>query len=103
MDIQAILATATPLVEFTAPTDEYGRQGTFSIILAGLTAGQSIALARLLPAAPDENGGSALTEGWASTGDVFEEDGEYSMRSMAQGKMRLMLTGAGPVRVRIWR
>ena len=46
MDIQAILATATPTLDFVAPTDEYGRQGTFSILIAGLPAGQSVALAR---------------------------------------------------------
>ena len=103
MDIQATLATATPSLEFTAPSDEYGRQGTFSIVVAGLTAGQSVAMARLLPAASDANGGAALAEGWAATGDVFDEDGEYGMRSMGQGKVRLMLTGAGPVRVRVWR
>lgn len=103
MDIQATLATAAPLVEFTAPTDEYGRQGTFSILIAGLPAGQSVALARYMPASPDENGGDDLVEGWASTGDTFSQDGEFSMRSMGQGKMRLTLTGAGPVRVRVWR
>lgn len=103
MDIQATLTTATPSIEFIAPTDEYGRQGTFSIVVAGLSAGQSVALARHLPASTDENGGDALVEGWASTGDTFSQDGEFSMRSMGQGKMRLVLTGAGPVRVRVWR
>lgn len=103
MDIQAILSTSTPSLEFSAPTDEYGRDGTFSIVIAGLTSGQSVAMGRYLPAAADANGGAALTEGWASTGDVFDEDGEFGMRSMGQGKVRLVLTGAGPVRVRVWR
>ena len=103
MDIQAILATATPTLDFVAPTDEYGRQGTFSILIAGLPAGQSVALARHMPASSDENGGENLVEGWASTGDVFDENGEFGMRSMGQGRMRLTLDGAGPVRVRVWR
>ena len=103
MDIQATLAAATPIVEFTAPTDEYGRQGTFSIVIAGLPTSQSVALARYLPAASDENGGDDLAESWVSTGDTFDEDGEFSMRSMGQGKMRLALTGDGPVRIRVWR
>lgn len=102
MDIQAILDTAAPTLEFTAPTDEYGRQGTFSILLSGMS-GMTIALTRHLPAANDANDGVSLSEVWAATGDEFSQDAEYSMRSMGEGKLRLTLTGAGPVRVRVWR
>lgn len=102
MDIQAILSTTTPTLEFTAPSEEYGRQGTFSISLSGMS-GMTVAMSRLLPAAADANGGAALSEAWVTTGDEFSRDAEYGMRSMSSGRLRLTLTGAGPVRVRVWR
>lgn len=103
MDIQAVLTTSSPTIEFTAPTDEYGRDGTFSVVVFGLDSGDSISMSRLLPAAADANGGAALAEAWADTGDLFDENGEFGMRSMGCGRVRLTLSGSGSVRVRIWR
>ena len=102
MDIQFVLTTANPVVEFVAPGEEYGRNGVFALVLSGASATNTVAVDRYVPADVCVLTGATLAEAWIPTGDVYEETGEYGLRSMGQGRMRLLLTGAGPVRGRLW-